>query len=207
MDEELFNTMKETLVFLVEQEKIRAEEIKALNEKIDAVNNTVVEQIINPSIEAYQEEQFNDFNSKYGDKLGKYDKTIQSAQNNPNYSSSREAWNELQNLPEDEKENIDIDAYVNGVEQGLAEYVESIKSSLGLSADTPVEIKQDEAGNIEVKADEDKDGKMETVAEEATDEQKAVEETGKNEAGKDEAEKEPTEEELKAYLNGDDLSK
>lgn len=189
------------MVFLVEQEKIRADEIKALNEKIDAVNDTLVNQIINPSIEAYNEEQYNDFNSKYGDQLSKYDKAIQSAQNNPDYSSSREAWNELQNLPENERENIDLDAYVSGVEQGLDEYVSGIKSALGLPDDTAIEVKADEAGNVEVKADEDKDGKLETVAE-TTDEQSAA-----SEAEKDEANEEPTKEELEAYLKGDDLSK
>lgn len=206
MNEDFLNTIKETLIFLVEQEKTRAEEIKALNEKIEAVNDTLVNQIIKPSIDAYQEEQFNDFNSKYGERLGKYDKAIQSAQSNPDYSSSREAWNELNSLPEEERENIDLDAYVNGVEQGLSDYVSGIKSALGLPEDTAVEIKADESGNVEVKADEDKDGKLETVAEEKSDidENKATEKVEETKADED---TEPTAEELEAYLKGDDLSK
>lgn len=195
-NEEILNAMRETLIFLVEQEKIRNEEIKALNEKIDSVNKTLVEQIINPSIEAYNEEQFNDFNDKYGERLNKFDKTIQSAQSNPDYSSSREAWNELQALPEEEKEQIDMDAYVDGVESGLKEYVDNIKQALGLPDDTAVEIKADENGEIEVKADEDKDGKMEVVAEEKT---------GTNEKEADE--EQPTEDDMEAYLRGDDLKK
>lgn len=202
-NEDILQTMKETLIFLVEQEKIRADEIKALNEKIDNVNDTLVNQIINPSIEAYNEEQFNDFDGKYGERLGKYDATIQSAQNNPDYSSSREAWNELQSLPEEERGNVDLDAYVSGVEQGLDEYVSGIKSTLGLSDDTPVEIKQDENGDIKVKADEDKDGKMETVAETAADEK--VETPVEVEKESEYEDSEPTDEEIAAYLNGTDL--
>ena len=54
---EMIETFKETLVFLVEQEKVRGEEVAALNEKIESVNDILTNQIINPSIEAYKEEQ------------------------------------------------------------------------------------------------------------------------------------------------------
>ena len=55
---EMIKTFKETLIFLVEQEKVRGEEVAAMNEKIESVNDILVNQIINPSIEAYQEEQY-----------------------------------------------------------------------------------------------------------------------------------------------------
>lgn len=204
--EQTLLAIKESIVFLLEQEKVRGEEVKALNDKIEAVNDVLVNQIINPAAEAYNEEQFNNFNDQYGERLGKYDQTIQSVQNNPEYSSSREAWNELQNLPEDERENVDMESFVSGVEEGLAEYVDGIKKSLGLPDDAPVEIKEDD-GEIEVKADADGDGKMETVATEDSGEGTVDEGDGSGEENVDDEEienDEPTDEEMEKYLKGED---
>lgn len=204
--EQTLLAIKESIVFLLEQEKVRGEEVKALNDKIEAVNDVLVNQIINPAAEAYNEEQFNSFNDQYGERLGKYDQTIQSVQNNPEYSSSREAWNELQNLPEEEREKVDMESFVTGVEEGLAEYVDGIKKSLGLPDDAPVEIKEED-GEIEVKADADGDGKMETVATEDSGEETVDEGDGSEEEIVDDEEienDEPTDEEMEKYLKGED---
>lgn len=188
---EAINTIKETLVFLVEQEKVRGEEVAALNDKIEAVNELVTKQIVEPSIAFYNEEQFNKFNDKYGERLGKYDELMRSSLNSPDYSATRAAWDELQGMSDEEKEAIDMDKYVEGVESGIADYVAKIKEQLGLSPETEVEIKADEEG-VEVKADTDGDGKKETVTEEKTD----------VEGGADEAEIDPElAKELEAYAS------
>ena len=173
---EAINTIKETLVFLVEQEKVRGEEVAALNEKIEAVNDLVTKQIVEPSIAYFDEQQFNDFNSKYGERLGKYDDLMKSSLNSPDYSSTREAWNELKNMSDEEKANLDMDKYVEGVESGIADYVAKIKEQLGLPPEADMEIKADEEG-VEVKADADGNGTKEVVAEEKMDvEEKPAEE-------------------------------
>ena len=205
---EMIETFKETLVFLVEQEKVRGEEVAALNEKIESVNDILVNQIINPSIEAYKEEQYQGFKDKYGEQLGKYDDTLRTSMNDPEYDSTREAWDELQALPEDERAGVDEEAYVKGVEEGLSEYVDNIKKSLGIDKDAAVEIKEDENGEIEVKADTDGDGEVDT---EVTEEKSETEvENGKEitseevveEDKEDEAEVDPElQKELEEYLN------
>lgn len=182
-------TFRETLIFLVEQEKIRGEEVSALNDKIDALNKTVTDEIINPSLEAYREEKFKEFSDKYGERLGKYDKMIGAAQSNPEYSATREAFNELADLPDADRESVDIDSYVDGVEKGLDEYVAEIKASLGLPEDTKVEIKSDAEGT-EVKADTDGDGKAETVVAETSAENEAVKEEVKEEVKTPDSEEE-----------------
>ena len=187
--EETLAAFKETLIFLVEQEKLRGEEVSALNDKIEAVNSYMMDNIVNPSIAAYKEEQFNDFNDKYGERLGKFNGTLQTSLNEPEYDATREAFNELDALPQEEREGIDEEAYVSGVEEGLAEYVQSIKQSLGLPEETPVEIKDNGDGDIEVKADTNGDGKPDTFVTDET----------------EETEEEPSQEELDAYLRGDDL--
>lgn len=206
---EMIETFKETLVFLVEQEKVRGEEVAALNEKIESVNDILVNQIINPSIEAYKEEQYQGFKDKYGEQLGKYDDTLRTSMNDPEYDSTREAWDELQALPEEERAGVDEEAYVKGVEEGLSEYVDNIKKSLGIDKDTAVEIKEDENGEIEVKADTDGDGEVDTEVteeksetevengEETTSESEVVEEDEE-----DKAEVDPElQKELEEYLN------
>ena len=205
---EMIETFKETLVFLVEQEKVRGEEVAALNEKIESVNDILVNQIINPSIEAYKEEQYQGFKDKYGEQLGKYDDTLRTSMNDPEYDSTREAWDELQALPEEERAGVDEEAYVKGVEEGLSEYVDNIKKSLGIDKDTAVEIKEDGDGEIEVKADTDGDGEVDTEVteeksetevengEETTSESEVVEEDKE-----DEAEVDPElQKELEEYL-------
>lgn len=166
MDEEIKETlaaMKETLIFLVEQEKVRGEEIKALNEKIEAVNDLVTKQIVEPAINFYKEEEFGKFRDKYGERLGKYDELMRSTLNEPEYDSTREAWNELDKMSDEEREAVDMDKYVEGVESGIADYIKGIKEKLGLPADAEVEVK-DDGEKVEVKADTDGDGKKETVA-------------------------------------------
>lgn len=185
--EETLAAFKETLIFLVEQEKLRGEEVSALNDKIEAVNTYMMDNIVNPSIAAYKEEQFNDFNDKYGERLGKFNGTLQTSLNEPEYDATREAFNELDALPQEEREGIDEEAYVSGVEEGLAEYVQNIKESLGLPEGTAVEIKDDGNGGIEVEADTNGDGEPDTKVSEETEEE------------------EPSQDELDAYLRGDDL--
>ena len=166
MDEEIKETltaMKETLIFLVEQEKVRGEEIKALNEKIEAVNDLVTKQIVEPAINFYKEEEFGKFRDKYGERLGKYDELMRSTLNEPEYDSTREAWNELDKMSDEEREAVDMDKYVEGVESGIADYIKGIKEKLGLPADAEVEVK-DDGEKVEVKADTDGDGTKETVA-------------------------------------------
>ena len=189
--EETLAAFKETLIFLVEQEKLRGEEVSALNDKIEAVNAYMMDNIVNPSIAAYKEEQFNDFNDKYGERLGKFNGTLQTSLNEPEYDATREAFNELDALPQEEREGIDEEAYVSGVEEGLAEYVQNIKESLGLPEDTAVKITDDGDGSINVVADTNGDGEPDTEVKEETEEE----------------EEEPSQDELDAWMRGDDLQK
>lgn len=160
---EALEAMKETLIFLVEQEKIRGEEVKALNDKIDALNELVTKQIVEPAIEYYNEEQFNKFKDSYGERLGKYNQLMQSTMNNPDYDATKEAWDEYNKMSDEEKDATDMEKYVEGVEKGIADYISGIKEKLGLPENAEVEIK-DDGEKVEVKADTDGNGEKETIA-------------------------------------------
>lgn len=171
---ETLGAMKETLIFLVEQEKVRAEEIKALNEKIEALNDLVTKQIVEPAINYYKEEEFGKFRDQYGERLGKYDDLMRSTLNEPEYDATREAWNSLEEMPPEEREQLDMETYVNGVETGIADYVKGIKEKLGLPEEAEIEIKEED-GETTVKADVDGDGEKEEVATESEEEETAKE--------------------------------
>lgn len=160
---ETLEAMKETLIFLVEQEKIRGEEVKALNDKIDALNELVTKQIVEPAIEYYNEEQFNKFKDSYGERLGKYNQLMQSTMNNPDYDATKETWDEYNKMSDEEKDATDMEKYVESVEKGIADYISGIKEKLGLPEAAEVEIK-DDGEKVEVKADTDGNGEKETVA-------------------------------------------
>lgn len=188
---ETLEAMKETLIFLVEQEKIRGEEVKALNDKIDALNELVTKQIVEPAIEYYNEEQFNKFKDSYGERLGKYNQLMQSTMNNPDYDATKEAWDEYNKMSDEEKDATDMEKYVEGVEKGIADYISGIKEKLGLPENAEVEIK-DDGEKVEVKADTDGNGEKETVA---VEEKEDVTEDSENEDDVDPQLKE----ELEAY--------
>lgn len=207
MDEqnnELFGQIKEAVQFLIEEVKALQQKNVELEEQIASVNSFMMDNIVNPSIEAYNGQRFNEFNDKYGERLGKYDDMIKTSLNDPEYSSAKEAWDTLEALPPEERDSIDEEQYVAGVEEGLTGYVDSIKQALGIPADEAVEIMDDGEGDIEVIADEDGDGVPETDVTDGEAEAEPTEEPAA-EAEDSEEDGEPTQEDIDAYLNGDDL--
>lgn len=194
------SVIKETLIFLVEQEKLRGEEVKALNEKIEAVNNFMMDNIVNPALEADKAERFEDFKGKYGERLSKYNDVMR-ASGNADYDGTTEAFNELEGLSDEEKKDINIDEFVDKCEGGLCQYVDEIKKSLGIEPDVAVEIKADENGEVEVKADENGDGEPEAeVTEKVESAEKEEEEKPTEEPAAEEPEEEDLQKEYDEYL-------
>ena len=97
-----------------------------------------------------KERRFNEFNEKYGERLGAYDKVLGAAESNPDFSMARTAFDEYENIPEPRPEE---DVYVDGLIETVEEQIDSIKESLGIGPDAKVEITQDENGDTEIKAD------------------------------------------------------
>ena len=122
-----------------------------------------------------KERRFNEFNEKYGEKLGAYDKVLGAAEGNPEFSMARTAFDEYEKIPEPRPES---DVYVDGLIETVEEQIDSIKESLGIEPDAKVEITQDENGDTEIKAD------GEVVASENTEETAEEEGTEPTEEGK-----------------------
>lgn len=170
---------KETITFLVEQEKIRAKEIEALNAKIDSLNDIITKQIMEPVNEYIDDKAYDEFKAKYGERLGAFDNTMSATERVDGYDTTRQTFDSIKQL--EDYPNVDMDSIVDGVESDLKQYVEGIKAQFGISPDTPVEITETPGGEVEVKADTDKDGEAETVVASETVEETPVEETATEE--------------------------
>ena len=126
----------------------------AQEERINKLESMLFDEILEPARLSLEEDEknrrFEEFNGKYGERLGAYDKVMSAAEGNPEFSLARSAFDEYEKLPEPRPEE---DVFVDGLIETVEEQIDSIKESLGLAPDTEVEIKQDEDGNTEIKAD------------------------------------------------------
>ena len=195
---DILNSYKEAIDLLLNRcdELVKANQ--AQEERVSKLESMIFDEILEPARLAMEaddkERRFNEFNEKYGEKLGAYDKVLGAAEGNPEFSMARTAFDEYENIPEPRPET---DVYVDGLIETVEEQIDSIKESLGIEPDAKVEITQDENGDTEIKAD------GEVVASENTEEttekeegtEPAVEgEQGELDFGEDEEEEDDPEE-------------
>ena len=173
---EILNSYKEAIDVLLNRCDELVNQNRALEERQNKIESILFDEILEPArlaLEADERDRrFGEFNEKYGEKLGAYDKVLGAAEGNPDFSMARSAFDEYEKLPEPRPEE---DVFVDGLIETVEEQIDSIKESLGLEPDTKVEITQDEEGNTEVKADgevvasETEETKEEPSGETATD--------------------------------------
>ena len=151
---DILNSYKEAIDLLLNRCDELVKAGAAQEERISKLESMIFDEILEPARLAMEaddkERRFNDFNEKYGEKLGAYDKVLGAAEGNPEFSMAKTAFDEYEKIPEPRP---DSDTYVDGLIETVEEQIDSIKESLGIAPDTEVEIKQDEDGNTEIKAD------------------------------------------------------
>ena len=183
---ETLNSYKEAIDVLLSRCDELVNQNRALEERQNKLESILFDEILEPARLALEaddkERRFGEWNEKYGERLGAYDKVLGAAEGNPEFSMARSAFDEYENIPEPRPES---DVFVDGVIETVEEQIDSIKESLGLEPDTKVEITQDEEGNTEVKAD----GEVvasETADASAEEEKKEEEETTSGDDGQGE---------------------
>lgn len=177
---EILSTFKDAL----DEINHKLEEFEEKTNKVDMLEARLENEIIQPTLEKIkhdeEEADFNDFHSKYGEKLDKYSDMLKSIEGD-DFDASREAWKGWKEYeaPEgfEKPESADgyVDAYMNVIEEKIAE----IKEALNLPEDAEVEVKAD-GDEIEVTVD------GETVASETEEksEEEETDETSYDEEGK-----------------------
>ena len=151
---DILNSYKEAIDLLLNRcdELVKAN--AAQEDRISKLESMLFDEILEPARLAMEaddkERRFNEFNEKFGEKLGAYDKVLGAAEGNPDFSMARTAFDEYEKIPEPRPEE---DVYVDGLIETVEEQIDSIKESLGIEPDAKVEITQDENGDTEIKAD------------------------------------------------------
>lgn len=151
---EILNSYKEAIDLILARLEEMDKMYHGTDERLDKLESVIYDEILEPTrlaMEAQEKEgRFNDFNEKYGERLGAYDKVIGAAEGNPDFSMVREAFDNYEELPEPRPES---DAFVDGLIETVEAQIDGIKESLGIEPDAKVEITQDENGDTEIKAD------------------------------------------------------
>ena len=194
---DILNSYKEAIDVLLNRcdELVKAN--AAQEERINKLESILFDEILEPARLALEEDdrnrRFDEFNGKYGEKLGAYDKVIGAAEGNPEFSMARSAFDEYEKLPEPRP---DEDVFVDGLIETVEGQIDSIKESLGIEPDAKVEITQDEDGDTEIKADGEvvaSENTEETAEEEGTEPTEEGEQ-GELDFGEDEEEEDDPEE-------------
>lgn len=180
---EILNSYKEAIDLLLNRCDEIVTQNNALEERLGKLEGILFDEILEPArlaLEADErDKRFADFNDKYGEKLGAYDKVIGAAEGDPDFSMARTAFDEYEKLEEPRpEENVFVDGLIETVE----EQIEGIKESLGLPPDSETVIKQDEDGNTTIESDGEvvaeeevtEDEKSETETEEGNEEGQGV---------------------------------
>jgi hypothetical protein len=163
---EILDSYKQAIDILLAKNDELISQINAIAERLNKLESIVFDEILEPARLALEADEkgrrFGEFNEKFGEKLGAYDKILAAAEGNPDFSMAKSAFDEYEKLPEPRPEQ---DVFVDGLIETVEEQIDSIKESLGIAPDEKVEITQDENGDTEIKAD------GEVVASEKTEEE------------------------------------
>ena len=187
---EILSSYKQAIDMIIERLDQMDEMYHQSDARVDELEKAVYEQVLEPINELVEEGQknarFDEFDSKYGEKLSAYNDTL-APMEDEGFDLSRATFDAYDALPEDERP--DEEAYVNEVARVAEEKINQIKEAFGIPADTATEVTDDGEGNVEVKVDENGDGVPETeVTEEVEEEIKEEPEEVEEEIGSEESE-------------------
>ena len=161
------------------------------DERVHALESTLYDEIINPTNEYIEEAnrnaRFDEFNSKYGDRLRPFNEPL-SVLEGEDFDIVRSAFDRYDEF---EGEKADMDTYVDRLVEEVGKQLEAIKKGLGLPEDAEIEVKQTEDGETVVEVEDEGHGDDEEII-------ASTEDEGSDEEVSDE-EPEDDPEEVKAF--------
>ena len=136
---EVLQAFKGALDYLMnkvdEMDKMYEDNRNQVDERMHKIESTLYDEIINPTKEYIDETnrnaRFEDFNSKYGEKLGSFNDSL-SAIDGEDVDLTKSAFDKYDSLPEEDRPDAD-------------EYVESIIAEVG----SQIDAEEDEEDNPE----------------------------------------------------------
>lgn len=162
---EVLQSYKDAIGLLEEKFNAFSEEIghvrEELQARIESLEDTVINGIINPAHEAAEKAAYDrdleDFKGRYSEKIGPYLDKIKAVEGDDFdiFKTAFDGYKEYKDANGDKA--LDEVGYVDELLSGIASQLDKVKELINAEN---VEVKQDEDGNTELKAD------GETVAEE-----------------------------------------
>lgn len=197
----VLQSYKEAIMMLESRLDAMDKDLRDCQAQCANTENVLFDQIINPARDAMaaseKSERFDDFNDKYGEKLGAYNAPLQSIEG-PDFDLAQTAFDEYDGM----EEKPDSDAFVDELIGKVKSQLESIKEAVGAAPEDDIEVEVDgETGETEVEVnDQPIDAEGEPASEEAPVEKEApVEAEAEEEEIVDELpEEKPSDEEIEA---------
>lgn len=171
-----------------EMDKMYEENRSQVDERLHDLESTLYDEIIRPTQEYIDEtsrnERFDEFNGKYGEKLGAYNDALRALEGN-DFDLTRSAFDKYDGYEGEDKP--DEEAFVDALISEVGSQLDQIKRGLGLPEDAEVSVTQTEDGETVVEADgqavtgeddeldEDEELEDEEVADEELDEDEELE--------------------------------
>ena len=155
---EIFNSYKQALDVLLT--RIESLEQTVIDNKADTdkrikeVSDTLIEDVINPAIEARdwaaKEERFDDFMTRNGEKLAPYESDIKLIEGE-DYDIARDMFDTYEGMSGEDKPTEE--EYVNSTIEKVVSQIDKIKEAFGAKK---VEVESTENGETEIKVDGEK---------------------------------------------------
>lgn len=151
---EVLGAFKAALETLNDKQKALSDAFNEANasftERVNSLEHTLFEEIINPANEYIEETnknaRFDEFNSKYGDRFSEFAEPLKALEGD-DYDVVRAAFDQYDDF---EGEKADEETYVNALVEELGNQLSTIKKSLGLPEDAEVSVEQTEDGETVV---------------------------------------------------------
>lgn len=169
------------------------------DERIHEIESTLYDEIINPTKEYIEEAEktarFNEFDSKYGDRLRPFNEPL-SVLEGEDFDIVRSAFDKYDSF---EGEKSDPDTYVERIVEEVGKQLDAIKKGLGLPEDAEIEVKQTEDGETVVEVEDEGQGDDEEIIASTEDDEEPMEDEDEplEEVSDEEPEDDP--EEVKAF--------
>lgn len=177
--------------------------------RITYLDNLLVNEIIDPISSAYEkredEENFNVFKDKYGERLAPYSDMLTTIEAGDT-DAVRKAYDTYKSYDDDVKSNFTEEQYIDMLCTELDKYINKIRDSLGVGKDSDVSVTSTSEGDVSVAVNGEEIGTAEkepTPADEVPSEpsEEEVEETSEENSEVEEPTKELSEdEESKAFM-------
>lgn len=171
------------------------------DDRMHKLETTLYDEIINPTNEYIEETnrnaRFEDFNGKYGERLGEYNDALKALEGE-DFDLTKSAFDQYDSYEGEDKP--DADAYVDALLEEVGKQLDAIKKGLGLPENAEIEVKQTEDGETVVEVEdegEDSEEEVITSTEDEPTEEEPVEEVSDEEPEDDPEEVAAFEEELK----------